>query len=108
MDLLESCFLSDSLIFSFQNIKRAQQRLEKEAGIDITKGLDDSEWAFVVNQFQKRHLLAHKMGVIDEEYINKTGTDNKSLGKKVPISEENVKILISNLKNIVANLTVNV
>lgn len=93
---------------SFQNIKHAKQKLESNSGIDISKGLDDTEWNFVVNQFQKRHLLAHKMGVIDEEYIKKTGISDDSLGKKAPISEEDVIDLIGLLQKVVFNLSTHV
>ncbi|MCP9804291.1 hypothetical protein KBY75_12000 [Cyanobium sp. T1G-Tous] len=89
---------------SFQNIVVAKEKLDK-FGIDIVDGLSGSEWDFVVAQFQKRHLLAHKMGVVDEEYIKKTGCHPAQLGKKVLITEVDVMSLISHLKVIVANLS---
>jgi len=88
---------------SFQNIYTARQKLEK-SGIDIAEGLDASEWDFVVQQFQKRHLLAHKMGVADEEYIKKTGCGSDQLGKKVSITEHDVRSLVKYLRVIVASL----
>jgi len=89
---------------SFQNIYVAKQKLD-ESGISIAEGLDSSEWDFVVNQFQKRHLLAHKMGVVDEEYIKKTSSHPEQLGKKVSITENDVMSLIGHLKVIVANIS---
>lgn len=89
---------------SFQNIYVAKQKLD-ESKINIAEGLDSSEWEFVVKQFQKRHLLAHKMGVVDEEYINKTGSHPEQLGKKVSITENDVMSLIDHLKVIVSNLS---
>lgn len=89
---------------SFQNISVAKNKLE-ESGINIAEGLDSFEWEFVVNQFQKRHLLAHKMGVIDEEYIKNTGSHPEQLGKKVSITENDVVSLIGHLKVIVSNLS---
>lgn len=89
---------------SFQNIHVAKQKLD-ESGINIAEGLDSSDWVFVVNQFQKRHLLAHKMGIVDEVYIKKTGSDPELLGKKVSITETDVISLIDQLKLIVSNLS---
>ena len=63
---------------------------------------------FVKEQFQKRHLLAHKMGVIDEEFICKTGQSKSLLGRKVAISEENVRRLIEYLKVMAENLFKNI
>jgi len=89
---------------SFQNIYVARKKLD-ESGINIAEGLDSTEWEFVVKQFQKRHLLAHKMGVVDEEYIKKTGSHPEQLGKKVLITENDVISLIGHLKVIVSNLS---
>ncbi len=77
---------------SFQNIYVAKEKLDK-SGIDITEGLNNVEWNFVVEQFQKRHLLAHKMGVVDEDYIKKTNAPRDQLGKKVLITENDVLML---------------
>lgn len=92
---------------SFQNIYVAKQKLD-ESGINIAEGLDSFEWDFVVKQFQKRHLLAHKMGVVDEEYIKKTGGSTEQLGRKVSITEGDVMSLITHLKVVVSNLSKNV
>lgn len=93
---------------SFQNIANAKEKLNAEHSIDISGGLEDDEWSYVVNQFQKRHLLAHKMGVVDEEFVKKTGVHSGSIGKKVSISESDVTTLIQHLRVIVNNITRNV
>lgn len=89
---------------SFQNIYAAEQKLAV-SGINIAEGLDKGQWGFVVKQFQKRHLLAHKMGVVDEEYIKKTSEHPGLLGKKIAITENDVISLIRHLKVIVSNLS---
>ena len=93
---------------SFQNISNAKQKLNNEHSIDISADLEGNEWTFVVNQFQKRHLLAHKMGVIDEEFVNKTNIHSENIGKKVTIIESDVICVIQHLKVIVNNITKNV
>jgi len=89
---------------SFQNIDATKDRLQREHGIDISAGLNTDQWGFVTEQFQKRHLLAHKMGVIDEEFICKTGQSQSLIGRKVSISEEDVRKLVANLKVMAKNL----
>jgi len=75
---------------SFQNIARARDRLANDQNVDISSGLSASEWSFVEMQFQKRHLLAHTMGVIDQDYVDKTVTPSSMIGKKVHISQDDV------------------
>ena len=89
---------------SFQNIEKAKIKLLTKPGIDISFGLDSQDWNFVIEQFQKRHLLAHKMGVIDEKFVKKTGKDSSLLGRKVSITLEGVQRLIKHLKVISENI----
>jgi hypothetical protein len=88
---------------SFQNIVAARSKLQKEAGIDIASGLALGEWDFVCEQFQKRRLLAHKMGIIDDEFVRKTGS-SFVVGRKVPIDEAEVRRLVEILKTVVKTL----
>ena len=44
---------------SFQNINGAKNRIQNLYGFDFTQSIDNQDWHFVVEQFQKRHLLAH-------------------------------------------------
>lgn len=80
---------------SFQNIQAARDRIEKTVGVNIASGLDEGQWKHVCAQFQKRHLLAHKMGVMDEEYVKKAGCNPELVGRKVDISPNDVESLIS-------------
>jgi len=93
---------------SFQNVSNAREKLLNEHSIDISNSLAANEWSFVVNQFQKRHLLAHKMGVIDKEFVKKTGIDGRSIGKKVSITKNDVTDLIKYLNIVVNNIAKNV
>ncbi|ASU38909.1 MULTISPECIES: hypothetical protein [Herbaspirillum] len=88
---------------SFQNIDAARTKLQKEEGFDIGAGVAQDEWDFVCEQFQKRHLLAHKMGIVDEEFVRKTDS-RLPVGRKVPIEEADVRSLVKILKTVVDTL----
>jgi hypothetical protein len=90
--------------FSFQNIAAARDTLLREERVDITVGLTADRCNFVCEQFQKRHLLAHKMGIVDEEFIRKTGHSPSLIGRKVSITENDVRALVGDLKVMVGNL----
>ncbi len=85
---------------SFQNIDSARDKLLRENGFDLSAGLNAADWKFIAVQFQKRHLLAHKMGVIDSEYAAKTGCPPDLIGRKVPVSEGDVRALVSHLRSL--------
>ncbi len=83
---------------SFQNIDGAKERLQREVNLDISAALNQNQWKFVCEQFQKRHLLAHKMGIIDSDFVSKTGSSSSLLGRKVVVSEADVRSLVAHLR----------
>jgi len=89
---------------SFQNLEGAQRSLSELFNIDLTAGLAGDEWTIAVQGFQKRHLLAHKMGVVDEEYIRKTGDKRAVVGRKVTIGADEVRGLVRILDQLAQSL----
>ena len=89
---------------SFQNIEAARNKILTDHGFNISAGLDGAQWLFVIEQFQKRHLLAHRMGVIDDEYIKKISGNPLQIGRKVSVSENDVRELVKILTVVAENL----
>jgi hypothetical protein len=93
------------LSVSFQNLESARGTVHREVGFDVANAVDASEWEFACRCFQKRHLLAHKMGVIDEGYVRKAKDPEAVLGRKVRISKEEVIRLLDVLMRIGGRLS---
>ena len=89
---------------SFQNLANARQRIQELFGFDLAAGVETQEWDFVCLCFQKRHLLAHKMGVVDETYLKTVKDPQTIVGRKVFIKPDEVIALISVLKKLGAYL----
>jgi len=68
---------------SFQSLTGARQKL-LAAGWDMASV--GSDWPSLVRLFQKRHVIAHRLGVVDQDYIRKTQDPEATVGKRVPIS----------------------
>jgi hypothetical protein len=83
---------------SFQNIARARDRVGNLFGLNFTADLHESDWTGVCRSFQKRHLLAHKMGVVDDEYIQATSDRNAVIGRKCRVDANEVKALVASLR----------
>ncbi|MDX2252945.1 MAG: hypothetical protein NW202_11705 [Nitrospira sp.] len=79
---------------SFQNLEGAKQSTKLLFNLDLSAGITTDEWKMAVLAFQKRHLLSHKMGVIDDEYIPKTGDTHTAVGRKVSIGTEEVRAIV--------------
>jgi hypothetical protein len=82
----------------FQNVASARDRVRAQFGVDFSVGVTPAEWGHVLKAFQKRHLLAHKMGVVDEDYLSVTGDSRAVLGRKISINAPEVRELVAHLK----------
>jgi len=89
---------------SFQNIERAADQVSDLFSVNMRDGVSDDQWDFVLRCFQKRHVLAHKMGVIDDEYVRKTGASPSLVGRKVEITAEEARNLCGQLRIFGRNL----
>ena len=78
---------------SFQNLEGARAGVLDLFGIDLSAGVVAEEWRAAVMAFQKRHLVVHKFGVVDQEYLSKTGDTCAVVGRKISIDTDDVKEL---------------
>ena len=70
---------------NFQNLDGARKGFLDLFGIDLCTELKPEEWRVTAVAFQKRHLIAHKLGVVDKNYVAKTGDTRAVLGRKIGI-----------------------
>lgn len=89
---------------SFQNLRNANAATLQLFGVDLSAALTPDEWAFACRAFQKRHLVAHKMGVVDQAYLAATADPGAVLGRKVPVAAAEVGQLIQILTKLSAHL----
>jgi len=76
---------------SFQNLEGAKTTFLDLFGIDLSAEVASEEWRAAAIGFQKRHLVTHKLGVVDQEYITKTGDTRAVVGRKIGIGADEVK-----------------
>jgi hypothetical protein len=96
---------SQAECMSFQNLGGAQKSLHLLFGIDLASSLPASDWDFLCRSFQKRHVLAHSMGIVDEKYLSKTGDPHAKLGRKVSILPDEVSTMIDLVRTAGTHLT---
>ena len=90
---------------SFQNLAGASRRLVELFGIDLSTLVELEEWRAAVVAFQKRHLIAHRMGVVDQNYVDKTGDSLAVVGRKIIVDADEVKRLLRTLDTLAARTT---
>ena len=90
---------------SFQNLAGASRRFVDLFGIDLSTQVEPEEWRAAVVAFQKRHLIAHRMGVVDQNYVDKTGDSLAVVGRKIIVDADEVKRLLVTLNTLAARTT---
>ncbi len=89
---------------SFQNLPRAAARLQELFGVDLEAAVGAADWALAHGSFMKRHLLAHRSGVIDQQYCDATGETSALIGRRVVVEEEQVQRLVDVVEGIGSTL----
>ncbi len=79
----------------FQNLVSARRRVQAKFGFDFADELDRDAWTSICRIFQKRHLLAHKMGVIDAAYVEKANDPMAVVGRRVRVAQDEVSLAVS-------------
>jgi hypothetical protein len=64
-----------------------------------------SEWRSAGTAFQKRHLVAHKTGIVDVDYITKTGDTRAIVGRKIGIDATEVREFAKTISKIAVRLS---
>lgn len=89
---------------SFQNLEGAKRNVLQLFGFELDSDLHENQFKAAIQAFQKRHLLAHKLGIVDAEYIERSGDPEAVIGRKITISRQDVHQLISVVKLLAKNL----
>lgn len=108
-ELVRLCALRRSLGtkvdgFSMQSLILADQKLQKLFAVSLADQFQGDGFQFSSRMFQVRHLVAHKMGVIDEDYVKKTGDQSVVVGRKAQVRSDEVLTLVSVLAEAAVNL----
>jgi rRNA maturation endonuclease Nob1 len=89
---------------SFQQVRKAAERLENFFAIDLFKGIGQVERAFLNVMFNRRHILTHNAGRVDQEYLDRTSDTEVRLHQKIVVRSREIARLIPLLKTAASNL----
>lgn len=77
----------------FQNLIEGSVLWRTATGKGYEDLLSPAEMADLIRLFQQRHLLAHCEGMVDQDYINKSGDTTYAIGQRIVIREGSVSRL---------------
>lgn len=78
----------------FQIVQKGSALYKDEFGSGYDKWLNSSEIEFMELMFQRRHILEHNSGLVDEMYLKKSKDSTYKIGQRVLVKPDEVKQLI--------------
>ena len=66
--------------------------------------LSVGELATLTRAFQQRHLLAHRQGLVDQEYITRSGDTTYRLGQRIVIRDVTVRQCVDLIEKLVTGM----
>ena len=76
---------------AFQNLAEGSGLWSGATGKAYADHLSASELATLQKAFQQRHLLAHTQGIVDADYVQKSGDTRYQPGQRIVVREDGVR-----------------
>jgi hypothetical protein len=99
---------------NFQKPLQADESLRKWFDIGLAtwngnatsppRAIKDSELPFITRMVQRRHILIHNGGVVDDEYMRLSGDTQARLGERIRISSNEAKHFVEVVHDMGLNL----
>ena len=88
---------------TFQRLEGAETLLSKDLAFELFAECNEKDKSFLQDQFLKRHVLTHNLGLIDKKYIQKAQAYEKQ-GAELHIKPEDVSKALEIAVGIVTNV----
>lgn len=90
----------DAPFNAFQRLDQASSLWEQAIQKSFGDWLAAEEITRLSILYQKRHLLAHNEGIVDERYIEKSGDSTYKPGQRIVVREHDIEFLVTALKKL--------
>lgn len=89
---------------AFQNLAEGSALWQTACGKGYDAYLESSELTALTRYFQQRHLLAHTEGIVDADYIARTGDREYRTGQRIVIHETAVRECVGLIDKLAAGM----
>ena len=89
-----------SRVNDFQIVDKGSQLFESTVGQKYSDWLSDDELSFMKVMFQKRHLLEHNNGMVDQKYIDNSKDTTYVIGQRIIVKERDAFKLLKILRKL--------
>jgi len=83
---------------AFQRLHQVDELWLKATEKGLNDWLDDEELKVLNVLYNKRHILSHNEGLVDDKYLSKSGDETYKEGQRIVVSQENIDVFVSLLE----------
>ncbi len=83
---------------AFQSLDRGSRLWRDAIGKGYQDWLSTIEHSELLTLFQKRHLLSHNEGIVDQMYLDRSGDSSYRVGQRIVIKDSDIESLLSHLE----------
>lgn len=89
---------------AFQRLKQGSELWERKVGSGYSDWLSHQELGELNILFQKRHILSHNEGIVDESYIGKSSDTAYKVGQRIVVSRQDITKLVQLLEKLAGSI----
>ena len=89
----------------FQRLELGSELWETAVSLSYEQVLSDYELQELNTLFQKRHLLEHRDGIVDEKYLSRVPESTLSTGQRIVVSTADVDNLVTMIQKLSSAIT---
>ena len=93
-----------SRVNDFQIVEKGSQLFKDAAGKGYEEWLSDKELHDMNMFFQRRHLIEHNNGMVDQKYVDKSGDHSYVIGQRLVVKESDAYALLAIIKKLAKGL----
>lgn len=92
----------------FQIVDVGNKLFNDNFGLKYTDFITDAEYNKMNIYFQKRHIIEHLNGIVDQMYLEKTNDINYKVGQRIIIKKTDIEILLAIINKLCSGLKENI
>lgn len=89
---------------AFQRLSQGSDLWKARVGVAYSDILTGREQARLKLLFQKRHILAHSDGIVDQRYINESGDTSYKVGQRIAVTAADVDDIVAGISKLVTEI----
>lgn len=93
-----------SRVNDFQIVEKGSQLFKDATGKGYEEWLSDKELHDMNMFFQRRHLIEHNNGMVDQKYVDKSGDHSYVIGQRLVVKENDAYALLAIIKKLAKGL----